>query len=189
MKRKSLFITIGVLAVFLVAAFLAGKAFATVNCFTDTVGNWAETEICWLKDNGIASGYGGGLYRPNDKITRAEMAVMLKNEAGTLVAAGAHVTRGGSDNPVIQDWFNNVNGVAPTINGSGGDYWVDFHFDVSNRFVLCSVDSYYLDTRDAICTTHIWYWTPGRTEVTVYIYDVSHAGPAPAEFWVIVYGK
>jgi hypothetical protein len=68
-------------AVFLVAAFLAGKAFATVNCFTDTVGNWAETEICWLKDHGVASGYGGGLYGPNDHITRAEMAVMLRNQA------------------------------------------------------------------------------------------------------------
>ena len=81
MKRKFLFVTLGVVAVLLVAAFLAGKAFATVNCFTDTIGNWAETEICWLKDNGIASGYGGGIYGPNNNITRAEMAVMLRNQA------------------------------------------------------------------------------------------------------------
>jgi hypothetical protein len=189
MKRKSLFITIGVVAVFLVAAFLAGKAFATVNCFTDTVGNWAETEICWLKDHGVASGYGGGLYGPNDHITRAEMAVMLKNEAGTLVAAGAHVGRDGSNNPVITDWFNNVNGTAPTVSGSNGDYLVNFHFDVSTRFVLCSVDANYTDSRDALCTTHNNWFSPGSQEVIVYIYDVSLGHQGPAAFWLLVYGK
>jgi len=88
MKRKFLFVTIGVVAVFLVAAFLAGKTFASVGCFSDTNGHWAETYICWLKDNGISSGYGDGTYHPESNITRAEMAVMLKAQAQVPPSAG-----------------------------------------------------------------------------------------------------
>jgi hypothetical protein len=88
MKRKFLFVTIGVVAMLLVTAFLAGKAFATTGCFTDTVGNFAETAICWLKDKGIAVGYGGGLYGPNDYVTRAQMAVYMKNLAAVVPDTG-----------------------------------------------------------------------------------------------------
>jgi len=35
----------------------------------------------------------------------------------TLAAAGVHVTRDGANNPVIEDWFNDYNGVALTIGG------------------------------------------------------------------------
>ena len=81
MKRKSLFVIIGVVAVLLVTAFLAGKAFATVGCFPDTNGHWAETYICWLKDHFITTGYGDGTYRPDNNITRGEMAAMLQRQA------------------------------------------------------------------------------------------------------------
>jgi hypothetical protein len=81
MNRKSLFITIGVVSLLLVATFWAGKAFATTGCFSDTNGHWAETFICWLKDNDVSTGYGDGTYRPENNITRAEMAVMLQRQA------------------------------------------------------------------------------------------------------------
>jgi hypothetical protein len=68
-------LTLGLILV----AFSAGKAAAaTVGCFNDTNGNWAETYICWMKDNGITTGTGGGNYSPNNNVTRAEMAVFMK---------------------------------------------------------------------------------------------------------------
>jgi len=54
------------------------KVAASTGCFPDTNSHWAETFICWLKDNGITSGYGDGTYRPENQVTRAEMAVFLQ---------------------------------------------------------------------------------------------------------------
>jgi hypothetical protein len=61
--------------------FQAGTVYATTNCFPDTNGHWAETFICWLKDNGIAGGYPNGTFGPENPITRAEMAIMLQRAA------------------------------------------------------------------------------------------------------------
>ena len=61
--------------------FQAGTVYATTNCFPDTNGHWAETFICWLKDNGIAGGYPNGTFGPENPITRAEMAIMLQRSA------------------------------------------------------------------------------------------------------------
>ncbi len=81
MNRKFMFVSIGVVAVLLVAAFWAGKAIANTGCFSDTNGHWAETYICWLKDHSITFGYGDGTYRPDNPITRGEMAAMLQRQA------------------------------------------------------------------------------------------------------------
>jgi len=61
--------------------FQAGTVYATTNCFPDTNGHWAETFICWLKDNGIAGGYPNGTFGPDNQVTRAEMAIMLQRVA------------------------------------------------------------------------------------------------------------
>jgi len=103
----------------------------------------------------------------------------------TLAAAGVHVTRDGANNPVIEDWFNNYNGVAPTIGGCCGDYDINIGFAATDRFVMCAVDTNYVDTRDALCTES----TPFGNIVRVRIYDISVGGQAPAEFWVMVYGQ
>ncbi|MBK8618905.1 MAG: S-layer homology domain-containing protein [Anaerolineales bacterium] len=95
MKQKSL-ILISVLAVMLaVTAFVVGKASASTGCFNDTNGHWAETFICWLKDNSISSGYADGGYHPDSYITRAEMAVMLKNQAEVSPSTGVFYTNAG----------------------------------------------------------------------------------------------
>jgi len=70
------------------SAFSAGKAFAALNCFTDTTGHWAETFICWAKDNGITSGTAPGVYSPDDYVTRAQMAVFLNKTAALNRATG-----------------------------------------------------------------------------------------------------
>jgi hypothetical protein len=98
MNRIFLFATIGVVAVLVVAAFWAGHAFATTGCFSDTNGHWAETYICWLKDHGITFGYGDGTYRPDNPITRGEMAAMLQRQAQVPPSIGAiFITPGNGD--------------------------------------------------------------------------------------------
>lgn len=52
--------------------------------FHDVVeGSWYEDAIHWAADSGIVSGYGNGLYGPNDNITREQLAVMLWRYAGS----------------------------------------------------------------------------------------------------------
>ena len=45
--------------------------------FGDVAGHWAEAWIEDLYDEGITSGYPDGTYRPENQVTRAEMAVFL----------------------------------------------------------------------------------------------------------------
>ena len=47
--------------------------------FSDIAGHWAETFIEELYDQGITGGYPDGTYRPQNQVTRAEMAVFLVN--------------------------------------------------------------------------------------------------------------
>jgi hypothetical protein len=108
------------------------------------------------------------------------------------VLAGVHTVRAtpGAE-PTIDKWFNAVNGVEPRLSGEEGTY--DFHmgFRTASRFVLCTVDTNYEDTRDAICTAS----TPMRRVVRVRIWDTGGnegTGTPPGyrngEFWVLVYG-
>lgn len=53
----------------------------SASCFTDTGGHWAESFICWMKTTGLSSGYPDGTFRPNNSITRAEVASLLYKEA------------------------------------------------------------------------------------------------------------
>jgi hypothetical protein len=108
-------------------------------------------------------------------------------DAAQLVSGGVHTSRpiAITDPPVIDDSFNYVNTTTPTISGSTGTYDINMGFDVTDRFVLCSVDTNYVDTRDALCTVS----TPGGNIVRVRIFDVSAATEVTAEFWVQVYGQ
>jgi len=47
--------------------------------FTDINLHWAEIFIEELYDQGITGGYPDGTYRPENRVTRAEMAVFLVN--------------------------------------------------------------------------------------------------------------
>ena len=50
--------------------------------FSDVSGHWAEAWIEQLKAEGITSGYPDGTYRPENPVTRAEMAVFLVKAFG-----------------------------------------------------------------------------------------------------------
>ncbi len=47
--------------------------------FTDIAVHWAGSYIEELYDQGITGGYPDGTYRPENRVTRAEMAVFLVN--------------------------------------------------------------------------------------------------------------
>ncbi|MFN3742453.1 MAG: S-layer homology domain-containing protein, partial [Anaerolineales bacterium] len=67
------------MAVFLLKA-VNGYSYTPPNVspsFQDTSGHWAEDWIEALKAAGITSGYPDGTYRPDNPVTRAEMAVFL----------------------------------------------------------------------------------------------------------------
>ena len=42
---------------------------------------WYHDVVSWASANGIAQGYGGGLFGPEDTITREQLVVMLHNYA------------------------------------------------------------------------------------------------------------
>ena len=124
MKRYFPFIVGIAIGLLLAVVFTVGQAFAATNCFPDTVGHWAETYICWLVDNGIASGYPDGTYGPSNGITRAEAAVMLQRmrslgdsqfNSGTTKWA----PNGSSANPYVT-YYTNVSYLRTTVAGTYG---------------------------------------------------------------------
>ena len=53
--------------------------------FTDTAdGAWYADAVLWASQNGIVSGYGGGLFGTNDPITREQLAAILWRYSGTV---------------------------------------------------------------------------------------------------------
>ena len=50
--------------------------------FTDVSGGyWGSDAIAWAVENGVAEGFGDGTFRPDDSLTREQMAVVLHNFA------------------------------------------------------------------------------------------------------------
>jgi hypothetical protein len=142
-------------------------------------------DVEWLKDNNITTGCTATSYCPNDYVTRGEMAAFLHRTAGTLVAAGVHIDRDGSD-VVIDRWFNNVNGVAPSLTGSNGVYIIDMGFDVSQRYAVCTVDTNWVDTRNANCAAGTRWWSPPDNKIEVDIWD-PEGGFQAGEFNLLVH--
>ncbi len=98
MKRYSVYFLAALVLALVISSFSFGKALATTGCFSDTNGYWAETFICWLKDNGISTGYGNGTFLPNNNITRGEMAVMLKRANAVPPQSGQILFSAGNSN-------------------------------------------------------------------------------------------
>ncbi|MEJ5223810.1 MAG: S-layer homology domain-containing protein [Anaerolineales bacterium] len=106
MKKSRFFFFGGLLSVAVIAlalsAFWAGKAYAATGCFNDTNGHWAETFICWMKDNNITTGIGGGNYGPEQFVTRAQMAVFMQRASNVPPQTGNIYVVMGPD-----EWFQN----------------------------------------------------------------------------------
>ncbi len=53
------------------------------SCFSDVPdGMWYSEAIVWAAAKGIAEGYGGGIFRPNDFVTREQMAALFHRYCG-----------------------------------------------------------------------------------------------------------
>lgn len=50
--------------------------------------DWFYEAVCFVSGNGLMSGYGNGLFGPNDKLSRAQMAQILYNKEGKPTVTG-----------------------------------------------------------------------------------------------------
>jgi hypothetical protein len=83
MYRPGDVVTRGQMAAFLSRAEgLSLGAAGSVRTFCDTAGHAFEREIAAVADAGIASGGADGCYRPNDPVTRGQMATFLARALG-----------------------------------------------------------------------------------------------------------
>lgn len=82
MKSYKPFLMGVVLALLIVAVFWAGNVYAAT-CFSDisTLPTIFQDAICWMKTKGVTSGYPDGTYNPNGTVTRAQMALFMRNQA------------------------------------------------------------------------------------------------------------
>lgn len=86
--------------------------------FSDVGEHWAKAQIDELSEKGIISGFADGTFRPNDAVTRAEFAVMLKRAAFAETQGKAEFSDVKAD-----DWFYDaVSSLAGAgvINGADG---------------------------------------------------------------------
>lgn len=66
-----------------------GKDSGTDTGFTDVSADmWCAKAVTWAVKNGIMSGYGGGKFGPNDKLTRQQLVTILYNQAGKPAVSG-----------------------------------------------------------------------------------------------------
>ena len=186
MNKRKIFL---IIAAFILTSIITSVGTVAVLAawpFDDVIpGDWFYNDVHWMDSTGITHGCDATHYCPDDYVTRAEMAAFLHRMSAVQVVAGVHVERTGADDPFVEDWFNNVNGVAPVVLTGAGTYDIDIGFDATDNFMVCSVETSYVDTRDAHCTINAY----AGDIVRVRIYDISVGGLGPAEFWVLVYGQ
>ena len=59
------------------------------DAYTDTLyGAWYSDAVLWISQQNIMSGYGGGLFGPNDPVSREQMTTILWRYAGSPAADG-----------------------------------------------------------------------------------------------------
>ena len=131
MKRFTPYLIGMLIGVIALGAFSIGQVsaapMAATGCFPDTNGHWAETFVCWLKDGGVTSGYGDGTYRPENGVTRAEMAVFLQKIFGLADAsAKAYSDSLVNTPPSTGNFVVNVGPAAWVKNGSSTASYITY---------------------------------------------------------------
>jgi hypothetical protein len=81
-RRIAVIVAVSILAL---ATFWAGTAYAATNCFKDTNGHRFEQAVCWMKENGLAS---GKRFRPDDPTTRGQAAQWLQQVSNIPPSSG-----------------------------------------------------------------------------------------------------
>jgi hypothetical protein len=97
--------------VYVTAGGVTSGVYVTVNAanvFIDISGHWAEYDILDMYDGGIITGYtnerGARSFMPNNKITRAEMAVILCRYLQIDTASYENVSLPYADIAALPDW-------------------------------------------------------------------------------------
>lgn len=102
----------------------AGRpASSGASAFTDvSAGAWYASAVSWAAEQGIVSGYGGGRFGPNNRMTREQLAAILWRHAGKPEAARKS---GCSDRETISpyareavDWITSTGIMAAGTDGS-----------------------------------------------------------------------
>ncbi len=79
--------------------------------FSDVAaGTWYSAAVSWAAEKGIVSGIGGGLFAPNDSVTREQLAVIFRNYArvsGADVSALGDVAQF-TDSAAISSWASDA---------------------------------------------------------------------------------
>lgn len=106
---------------------MEGKPQAKKCTFRDVLSDrWYSNAVAWATDNGIISGYGGGLFGTDDPITREQMAVILMNYSkykGYDVSGSVSLDNF-TDNKSISSWASSALKWASAeglIKGMGND--------------------------------------------------------------------
>lgn len=194
--KKHQFFAVALSAALLFAAFQAGRTSAATGCFPDTNAHWAETFICWLKDNAITSGYANGNYGPEDNVTRAQMAVFLQKQAEIPPTTGLIRFNMGPDSWSIYDTdpgtitirqFDYAVGLASSVASVSQDFMIapDFPSALYGRDLsLSGVEyCYYLNPLKTlsitkVVITHYSEATSGLAQVaTPLVSDSTVRGP------------
>lgn len=176
-----------VLAASLLLAFAAGAGLTLVIAYFPDVppDHFAYDDINWALENGITTGFPDGTFRPEEYVTRAQMAAFMHRLAGMLVAAGVHVVKDPFGNPAIDRWFNNVNGVTPILAKTTDGYAIDVGFDVSKRYPLATIEGKSVGLRFPIIAASV-PGTGGNQTVDIRIRNDSGL-PVPADFFLLIY--
>ena len=99
--------------------FIEGGSYGNPGNYTDVESHWAFSAISYCSMNGVFTGYGDGTFRPDQYITRQELATVVARLAGVQVSQGLPF----SDSADIAAWA--VNGVY--TNYANG--WVNGYTD------------------------------------------------------------
>ncbi len=133
MKTKSYLLLSTLAVVLLSLGFMAGSAgAASQDCFTDVTTHWAENFICWMKDNGLTSGYPDGTFKPDNSITRAEVAVFIQKlhdfvvakDATTLADAKTYADTQDAATLVSAHAYADINMTGDVTINAGSTVWV-----------------------------------------------------------------
>lgn len=87
--------------------------------FTDVPqGQWYSDSVAWAEENGVANGVGDGQFNPDGKLTREQMAVMLRNYASRYLQADVSASDNlnqFADKETVSDWAKEAMGWAVSV--------------------------------------------------------------------------
>lgn len=79
---------------------------------------WYSDSVAWAEENGVVSGVGDGKFSPDSKLTREQLAVMLRNYADRYLQADVSANddlNGFADKGTVSEWAKEAVGWAVSV--------------------------------------------------------------------------